>query len=96
MIDSKDGRVIWRTDVYGWPWPRPALTEKVLYASTGGAVPYQIRHIGSLTALDRVTGKIIWRWPSPPCPGCWATGFVAPPVISGTTLYRTRTRDLEP
>jgi outer membrane protein assembly factor BamB len=86
LIDSKDGRVVWRTDIFGWAWPRPALTEKIVYASAAGAEPYQMRHVGSLNALDRVTGKIIWRWPTPPCSGCWITGFAAAPTISGNTL----------
>jgi outer membrane protein assembly factor BamB len=30
LIDSKDGRVLWRTDVFGLAWPAPALTEKAL------------------------------------------------------------------
>lgn len=86
LIDSKDGRVVWRTDVFGLAWPGPAVTEKVVYASTIGSQPYQIRHLGALSALDRKSGKILWRWPMLDTPGALYTGFIAAPVIEGKTL----------
>jgi outer membrane protein assembly factor BamB len=85
-IDATDGRVAWRSDVYGLAWPRPTLTERFIYQSTIGATPYQMRHLGSLTALDRTTGKIVWRWPMPDWPGAWTTGFGASPVVQNGTL----------
>ena len=86
LIDSKDGRVVWRTDIYGWAWPRPAVTETMVYAAAVGVEPYQMRHLGSLSALDRRSGKIVWRWPMPEWPGSWLNGFAASPVIDGKTL----------
>ncbi len=85
LIDSKDGRVVWRTDVFGIPWPRPLVTEKLVFASAAGCNPYQMRHLGSLTALDRVTGKIVWRWPVPESLALY-TGFVAAPAVAGKTV----------
>jgi outer membrane protein assembly factor BamB len=82
LIDAKDSRVVWRTDVYGWPWARPALSEKVVYVSVAGGSPYQMRHLGSLTALDRKSGKILWRWPMPEWPGAFLSGFSAAPVVA--------------
>jgi outer membrane protein assembly factor BamB len=82
LIDAKDGRVVWRTDVYGWPWAKPALSEKVVYVSVAGGTPYQMRHVGSLTALDRKNGKILWRWPMPEWPGSFLNGFTAAPVVA--------------
>ena len=81
LMDSKDGRVIWRTDVLGWAWPRPALEGNTLFVSTVGGSPYQMRHLGAFSALDRATGKILWRWPMPEWPGSWTNGFNAPPVV---------------
>lgn len=86
LMDSKDGRVLWRTDVFGWAWPRPLVTERFVYASAIGAHPYQMRHLGSLTALDRETGRIAWRWPMPEWPGSWLNGFAAAPAIENRTL----------
>jgi outer membrane protein assembly factor BamB len=34
-----------------------------------------------LSALDRETGKILWRWPMPEWPGSWTNGFYAPPIV---------------
>ncbi|MBX7222234.1 MAG: PQQ-binding-like beta-propeller repeat protein [Blastocatellia bacterium] len=86
LIDSKDGRVLWRTDVYGWSWPRPLVTEKYVIAGAIGVEPYVIRHFGSLSALDRKTGKIAWRWPMPEWPGSFTNGFAATPVVEGKTI----------
>lgn len=86
LMDSKDGRVVWRTDVFGCAWPRPLVTEKLVYASAIGVAPYQMRHLGSLTALDRETGKIVWRWPMPEWPGSWLNGFAAAPALENGAL----------
>ncbi|HYI12833.1 MAG TPA: PQQ-binding-like beta-propeller repeat protein [Thermoanaerobaculia bacterium] len=84
--DPKDGRLVWRTDVYGWSWGRPAVTEKLVYAGVAGGSPYVIRHVASLTALDRTTGAIVWRW-VPPENNALQYGFPAGPVVAdGKTL----------
>jgi outer membrane protein assembly factor BamB len=85
LIDSKDGRVLWRTDVFGIAWPRPAVTEKCVYAATAGIDPYYLRHLGGLVALDRVTGKIVWRWATPESTA-HLSGFVASPVVETKTV----------
>jgi outer membrane protein assembly factor BamB len=82
LMDSKDGRVIWRTDVFGWAWPRPALEGNTVFVSTVGGSPYQMRHLGALSALDRATGRILWRWPMPEWPGSWTNGFIASPTVA--------------
>src|SRR5256885_6776313 len=55
-IDPKDGRVIWRTDIYGTAWPRVAVTANRVYAAALGTTTDEIRHLGSLCALDRASG----------------------------------------
>ena len=82
LIDAKDARVLWRTDVFGLPWPRPAVSGGRVYASAYGYAPYQMRHLGSFTALDAGTGRILWRWPSPATDSL-VSGFAAPPVVDG-------------
>ena len=83
---AEDGRVLWRADVFGWAWPRPAASAELVYAAAVGTGPYNIRHLGGLTALDRKTGKMVWRWPMPEWPGSLTYGFAAPPVVEGQTL----------
>jgi len=82
LIDAKDSRVLWRTDVFGLPWPRPAFSGGRVFASATGYAPYQMRHLGSFNALDAETGKIIWRWPAPVTDSL-VSGFAAPPVVDG-------------
>ena len=84
--DPKDGRVVWRTDVYGWNWGRPLVTDKLIYVGVAGGSPYMIRHAGSLAALDRATGKIVWRWPYPG-DNAHQWGFPAGPALDGKTLF---------
>jgi outer membrane protein assembly factor BamB len=86
LIDSRDGQVLGRTDVFGWAWPRPLVTDRFVYASAAGASPYEIRHLGGLSALDRRSGAIVWRWPMPEWPGSWLNGFTASPATDGRTL----------
>jgi len=86
LIDSKDGRVVWRTDVYGVAWARPAASEKFVYQCAFGFLPYDIRHRGGVVAMDRATGAVAWRWPSPDCDRALITGFVAAPVLADHTL----------
>jgi len=82
LIDAKDTRVLWRTDVFGLPWPRPAVSGGRVFASAIGYAPYQMRHLGSFTALDAGTGRILWRWPAPVTDSL-VSGFAAPPVVDG-------------
>jgi len=84
--DPKDGRVVWRTDIYGIAWGRPVVTEKYVYASAGGFDPYQMRHIGGLGALDRQTGRMLWRWEAPHGADIYESGFAAGPTLAGDTL----------
>lgn len=95
-MDAKDGRVIWRTDVYGWPWATPELSGERLFISTASAEPYYagvdavppypLHHRASLSALDRKSGAILWRWQVPDAPGAWMQGFVAAPASDGDTV----------
>ena len=82
LIDAKDTRVLWRTDVFGLAWPRPAVSGGRVFASAIGYAPYQMRHLGSFTALDARTGRILWRWPVPVTDSL-VDGFAAPPVVDG-------------
>lgn len=78
-----DGAVLWRTDVYGMAWGRPLVTDDVIIQGAVGFAPHPIRHLGSVVALDRRTGGILWRWPAPPCGGCLTEGFAAGATLAG-------------
>jgi outer membrane protein assembly factor BamB len=86
-MDASDGRVFWRTDVLGWAWARPVVADSLLLVSTVGAQPYQMRHLGGLVALDRASGRIVWRYPMPDLPGVWGYGFFAPVGVSDRAIF---------
>lgn len=85
-FDPKDGRVVWRTDVFGWSWARPLVTAGTVYVATAGGSPYMIRQVAGLCALDRATGKIKWRRPVPEAAGAYLWGFAAGCALEGGTL----------
>jgi outer membrane protein assembly factor BamB len=85
-FEAATGKVIWRTDIFGIAWPTPAVTEKIIYTAAGGYEPYQVRHVGGLLALDRATGKILWRWPAPKSAHQYEQGFAAGPTLAGDML----------
>ena len=87
FIDAANGHVIWRSDVFGWPWARPAVSESRVFVSTAGGQLGEIRHFGAFSALDRTTGKVLWRWPMPEWPGILINGFRASPIVAGNAVF---------
>ncbi len=85
-FDPKTGRIIWRTDVYGAPWGKPLVTDKFVYDGVSAIVPYMTRHVGGVVALDRVSGKLAWRYPLPNPSGTLHYGFAGSPTRSGDTF----------
>ena len=83
VAGTTDGKVIWRTDVFGWAWPRPAFNASKVFVSAVGVSPYEFRQLGSFSALDRSTGRILWRWPMPEWQGSHLNGFIASPLVAG-------------
>ena len=81
-IDPADGRVLWRSDVRGWSWGTPLVIGGRIVAGAAGGSPYFIKHMASLSTLDRKTGKLLTRWPFPDTGGHqW--GIAGSPVRSG-------------
>jgi outer membrane protein assembly factor BamB len=85
-FDPATGNVVWSTDVHGISWGTPLVTEGVVYAGTAGQLGALIRHQGSLVALDRATGSVLWRVPVEPAPDAPIFGFAGSPALSGTSV----------
>ena len=84
-IDPADGRVHWRSDVYGWTWGTPLVTEKYIYAGVAGGTPYFIRHAASFSVLDRRTGRLVARRALADTGGHqW--GIAGSPALAGDTV----------
>jgi len=62
-LDPGDGRVLWRTDVFGWSWGTPLVAGDRIYVGTAGGSPYWVRHEAGFAILDRDTGRLLARRP---------------------------------
>lgn len=82
-IAPEDGRVLWRTDVYGWTFGTPLLVGDRIFAGAAGGSPYFIQHAASFSMLDRATGKLLWRVPLPEVPGAHQWGIAGSPALAG-------------
>ena len=70
--DALSGRPLWLTDVLGWSWGQPAVTEDRVYAGSSASVGYPVPMVGSVVAMDRRTGEVAWRYVAPaPADGDW-------------------------
>jgi outer membrane protein assembly factor BamB len=90
-IDSRSGKLRWKTAVPGWAWSRTAVNDDFVVAGTAGAGAHPGFRSGSLVALDRNSGAIRWLYLDPPTKETadakkgW--GFGASPVIAGDVVY---------
>ena len=86
--DPKDGSYRWSTYMHGWTWGAPAVSDTTVYYGVGATIlPLPFRpYNASLTAIDRGTGEIKWRWVPPDLPGMLFNGFGAGPVMAGDQL----------
>ncbi len=82
-IAPEDGRVLWRTDVYGWTFGTPLLVGDRIFAGAAGGDPYFIQHVASFSMLDRATGKLLRRYPLPEVPGAHQWGIAGSPALAG-------------
>lgn len=88
-IDPADGRVLWRSDVRGWTWGTPLVAGDRIYAGAAGGSPYFFHHVAGLWALDRASGRPLWRWPFDEVPGAHQWGVGGSPALAGDTLVIT-------
>jgi outer membrane protein assembly factor BamB len=61
-FDVASGRRLWAADVFGWAWGQPAVTDTRVYTGTSSQVGYPAGHRAGVVALDRATGRIVWRY----------------------------------
>ena len=66
-FEARDGRPVWKTDVRGWAWGQPAVTADRVYVGTSSQPGYLGgAHRGGAIALDRKTGRMLWRFVAEP------------------------------
>lgn len=74
-VDSRDGKILWRTPTTGWVWSGPALVDDVLYFGDLG---------GTLFALNASDGSN--RWQAQPAPEV-KRKIVGQPLVMGDAVY---------
>jgi outer membrane protein assembly factor BamB len=84
-LDSATGRARWTTPVHGMNWGSPLVTADRVFT---GTVSQKIEgtliaHQGGLVALDRQTGRILWRLVSPPGPKDGFGGYAGSLALTG-------------
>ncbi len=62
-IKAADGKKVWDFDTEGSSWSTPAVTDKLVYVGAVGSKPDYMTHYGAFFAVDRATGKLVWRYP---------------------------------
>jgi outer membrane protein assembly factor BamB len=86
--DVRTGRRLWGTDVYGWAWGQPAVTATRVYAGTASTVGYTAGHRGGVVALDRASGRMVWRY-AVAKPESGPFGFPGSPAVGDGRVYAT-------
>jgi outer membrane protein assembly factor BamB len=88
-VDAGTGERLWKSDVRGWAWGQPAVTDDRVYVDTAAQRGYQGDvHRGGVFALARSTGAPVWRYaPSPPEKGFW--GFPGSPAVGAGHVFVT-------
>jgi outer membrane protein assembly factor BamB len=74
-FDARTGREVWEIDAGGSAWGQPAVTEARVFIGTVGALNYLAPHHATILALDRKTGRPVWRHP------------LVPPTEAGVDVY---------
>ncbi len=88
-LDPADGRVLWRTDVFGWTWGTPLVVGERIYVGAAGGAPYFFHHVAGFAMLERATGRMLERWPIPESPDAHQWGIAGSPALAGDTVVVT-------
>jgi outer membrane protein assembly factor BamB len=87
-FDVRTGERRFKTDVYGWPWGQPAVTDTRVYSGAASQVGYLAQHRAGVFALDRATGKVVWYYLSD-APASGSYGFPGSPAVGGGLVFVT-------
>jgi outer membrane protein assembly factor BamB len=85
-FDARTGRPVWKTDVWGWAWGQPAVTERRVYMGTSALAGYPVPHEAALSAIDRKSGRLDWRFTLPAAKDA-AYGFPGSAAVGGGRVF---------
>jgi outer membrane protein assembly factor BamB len=84
--ECESGKRQWASDVRGWSWGQPAVSDLRLYVGTSSQVGYPTGHMAGAMALDRETGAAVWRYPAPK-PDTGDYGFAGSAALGPDLVY---------
>ncbi len=87
-FDVRTGERRWKTDVHGWAWGQPAVSDARVYAGTASQKGYLAGHEGLVVALDRTTGRPAWHYATEP-PATGTYGFPGSPALGEGLVFVT-------
>jgi len=87
-FDARTGERRWKTDVYGWAWGQPAVTDARVYMGTASQKDYLSGHQGLVVAMDRATGRPAWHYAAEPA-ATGAYGFPGSPAVGDGLVFVT-------
>jgi outer membrane protein assembly factor BamB len=87
-FEAHTGQRLWATDVRGWAWGQPAVTARRVYAGTASQVGYPGGHSAGVAALDRPSGRPVWRF-SMEGAKSGAYGFPGSPAVGAALVFFT-------
>jgi outer membrane protein assembly factor BamB len=85
-FDARTGEQRWKTDVHGWAWGQPAVTDARVYAGTASQKGYLAGHEGYVVALDRATGRPVWHYVAEPA-AAGPYGFPGSPAVGEGLVF---------
>lgn len=86
-IDASSGKRVWNFDTDGSSWSSPAVSDKRVYIGAVGVLNYIIDHHGGFFAVDRATGKEIWRYTFAPIPSSITYGVASSPALDRGLVF---------
>src|SRR6185295_8927293 len=86
-IEAATGKRAWNINLDGSVWSSPAVTDQHVFVGVVGVVPYFIPHHGGFFAVDRATGKLIWRFPMNEIPGSMDSGVASSPAVDKGLVF---------
>ena len=84
-VDALTGQERWSFDTHGEAWPDPAVTDTLVYT---GSVGYTgIPREAGFYAVDRTTGKEVWRYSMPAAAAPVGNGVNSSPLVDQGLVY---------
>jgi len=86
-INAADGKKVWDFDTDGSSWSTPAVTDKLVYVGAVGSKPDYMTHYGAFFAVDRATGKLVWRYPMSELSNYPTYGVASSPAVAHGLVF---------